>query len=59
MFISGALQLKNLMFEASVVVHVYNTSSQEVEAGGSGIEGYLQLHSKFETSLVYMRPCLE
>lgn len=47
------------MFEANMVGHVCNTSPQEVEAGGSGIQGYLQQHSKFETSLVYMRPCLK
>ena len=39
----------------------YNCSTWEAEAGGSlGIQGQLVLHSKFETSLVYIvRPCLK
>lgn len=33
-------------------------SSQEVEAGGSGVQGHLRLHSEREASLDLMRPCL-
>lgn len=31
----------------------------EAEAGGSGVQGQLQQHSVFETSLDYMRPCVK
>lgn len=37
-----------------VVVHVYNPSTQEVEAGGIGIEGSLCLLGEFEASLANM-----
>lgn len=33
-------------------------STQVIEAGESAIQGYLQLHSKFEASLIYMRLCV-
>ena len=39
------------------MVHVCDTSSQELEAGGSQ-EGLPQLQSKFKASLSYMRPGL-
>lgn len=33
-------------------------SIQVIEAGESEIRGYLQLHSKFEANLIYMRLCV-
>lgn len=29
----------------------------EADAGGSGVHGHPELHSKFEASVNYMRPC--
>lgn len=37
--------------KSSMVVYAYNPSIWEVEAGGSRVQGYLQLHSKFKFSL--------
>lgn len=31
-----------------MVAHAYNPRTQEVEAGGSELQGHPQLHSKFE-----------
>jgi hypothetical protein len=36
-----------------MVEHISNLGTQEVKAGGSGVQGQLQLHSKFEASLYY------
>lgn len=36
-----------------MVTPVYNPSTREVEAGGSGV------YTKFRTTLDYMRPCLK
>lgn len=41
-----------------MVVRAYNLNTRDVEASQSKIHGYPQLYSKFETSLVYMKPCL-
>lgn len=41
-----------------MVANTYNTSTWEVEAGGSRIHGQPQLLSKFEASLGYLRVCL-
>lgn len=40
-------------------MHIYNSSTQEVDIAGSGIEDQPDLNMKFETSLSYMRPCLK
>lgn len=34
-----------------------NPSIWEVESGGSGVQGYPQLHCEFTASLGYMSPC--
>lgn len=34
-------------------------STREAEAGGSEVQHHLSLHSKFEASLDYVRPCLK
>lgn len=41
-------------YKLDVIVSVCNPSAQKVEAGGSGVQGHLQL-SKFEDCLGYMR----
>jgi hypothetical protein len=40
------------------VGHALNPSTLEVEAR-SGVQGQTQLHSEFESSLGYRRPCLK
>lgn len=40
----------------SVAVHTCNPSMWKVEAAGSEVLGYPQLHTEFEVSLDYMRP---
>lgn len=40
-----------------MVVRACNLSTLEVEEGGSGVEGYLWLHSEFESNLGSMRSC--
>jgi hypothetical protein len=43
-----------------VVVHTYNSSTQEVEEEGSRVRGQHRLHSKFEADQSYItRPCLK
>lgn len=37
--------------EPSIVAQVCNPSTWEVEAGRSGVQGYLQLHREFKASL--------
>jgi hypothetical protein len=39
-----------------MMVHTYHLNTLKVKAKESEIEGYLQLHSKFEASLSYMKP---
>ena len=41
------------------MVHICHPSTWEMEAGGSGVQGHPWLHSEFEASLGYMRPCLK
>lgn len=38
-----------------MVVHACNLSTREVETGGSGVQGQLQLRRKFKASLGYVR----
>lgn len=38
-----------------MVTQVCNLGPQEVEVGGSGVQGQLQLHSEFEVSLAYLK----
>jgi hypothetical protein len=40
-------------------MHICEPSTWEVEAGGSEVRGYPQLHSEFEASLGYIRACLK
>lgn len=42
-----------------MVAQACNPSTQEEEAGESGVPGYFQLHSKFEASLGYKTTCLK
>lgn len=42
-----------------MVVHACNPCTQEAEAGGQAVQGHNWLHSKFKTSLGYVRPCLK
>lgn len=42
-----------------MVTHTCNSSTQEVEAAGSGIQGHPWLHSEFESSLGYVKLCLK
>jgi hypothetical protein len=44
------------MLHNSLCVYVYDLSTQEVEAGRSGIQGLFGYPSEFETVLGYMRP---
>lgn len=37
-----------------MMVHTFNYSIQEMDAGGLTVQGYLWLHGKFGTSLRYM-----
>lgn len=41
-----------------MVTHACNTNTQEVKAGGLGVQGHLWLHSMFKASLAYTKPCL-
>lgn len=47
-----------MLFLARHVAHSCTLSSQEMGARGSGGQGLLWLHSKFEVSLGYMKLCL-
>ena len=38
------------------MVHTCHSSSQEVTAGGSRVQGHSQLHREFKASLGYLRP---
>lgn len=42
-----------------MMVQTFNLSSLEAEAGESGIQSPPWLHSNFDASLGYMRPCLQ
>lgn len=41
------------------VVRVYNPSTEETEAGRTGTQGYSMTQTKYEASLLCMRPCLK
>lgn len=41
--------------EPGMVVHTQNPTTEEVEVGGSKIQGHSWLHSKFKASLGYKR----
>lgn len=41
------------------MVHVCHPNTQEAEAEGSEVQGQPWLHSEFEVTLGYMRPCLK
>jgi hypothetical protein len=41
-----------------MVTNTHDSKTLEVEAGGSELQGYLQLHSESEASLEYMKVCL-
>lgn len=40
-------------------VHACNSNTQEVEGGGSEVQGHPQLHSEFKASLGYIKPYLK
>ena len=44
-------------YRPSVVVHAWNLNFQEMEVGGSEVQGCSLLHRKLEASLGYRRPC--
>lgn len=37
-----------------MLAHIYNPSTQEIEAGGSGVQGHPQLHSELKARKVYI-----
>lgn len=39
--------------------HTGNPSTQEAEAGGSGVQSHFQLQREYRASLSYARPCLK
>lgn len=45
--------------ETCVVVHVCNSSTEEVEAGGLKVQDHPQLQIKFEVRMVYKGPGLK
>lgn len=55
---SERLSPKSKGNNVSVVAHLLDPSTGEVEAGESGIQGYPQLPSKSEASLDYMKSYL-
>jgi hypothetical protein len=42
-----------------IVVHASLLSTEWVETGCSGIQGYCQLHREFGANMYYVRPCLK
>lgn len=36
------------MYQSDMVIHAYNASIWETEAGSSGVQGHLQLHGEFK-----------
>lgn len=45
-----------LLHKPKAMARRCNPSTREVKAGGSGVQSYLQLDSKSETSVGYMKP---
>lgn len=52
-------QYCRLHWQIGMVAHACNPSIPEVGAGGSQVQGDLQLHSKYGVSMGYMRFCLK
>lgn len=53
-------KLKNVYNkEPSVVTHICNHIILKVEVRASAVQGYVQLHSEFETTLGYLRLCFK
>lgn len=51
---------KNICYKNIVAGHrVYTYDPSADKAGGTGVQGQLQLHSKPKTNLGYRRPCLK
>lgn len=46
-----------VLLRSASTLHSLSLSTWETEAAGSGVQSYLQLCSRFETSLGHMRPC--
>jgi hypothetical protein len=42
-----------------MVIHAYITRTPELRVRASGIQGQSWLHSEFEVSLGYRKPCLK
>lgn len=52
----GIVRLKkNIFTSLDIVTHTCSPSSWEEEAGGSGAQGYSQVHSKFRANLVILK----
>ena len=46
--------------KSDLMIYTCNPRTQEVvEAGGSGVQDQLKLHSEFEASLDYLRTCFK
>ena len=52
---SDVVKLTTRNSQYSVIIHAYNFSAQEVEAGQWGVQDYPWLHRKLEASLNYFR----
>ena len=42
-----------------IEAHICNPRTQEVEVGGSDIQGHSKIHNEFKAMLGYMRSCLQ
>lgn len=51
--------LSPLSHKPGMLMHDYNHSIEEREAGGPGVQGHPQLHSKFDVSLEFKKSCLK
>jgi hypothetical protein len=45
------------MYKLGIVIHTWNSSTHEMEAGVLEVQGHPRLHSEFRVSLGYRRPC--
>lgn len=43
--------------QLGMIGHIYNPCTWEAEGAGSQVQGQLGLHSKFQVSFSYTRPC--
>lgn len=41
------------------MAHAHNPNTCEVEVKGLKVQSHLQLHSKFQCSLYFIKPCLQ